>query len=87
MAVPVTRAETNIMHAYQKRGVLNRFGLADAALQRAREKDATLDEACADLEEIASALKNGASDRNLIRLANELEAEILLRLTVTARTE
>lgn len=72
-------------------GILGRLGLTDAALERAREADAVLDELCNDLEQVdgAFAKESNASDsdkavnppdHDLVRLTTELESEIRQRL-------
>lgn len=68
------------MHLQKTEDILARLGLTAAALNNARENDGTLDEACSDLEQLASKMESGSTDPEFVRLATELEAEIRQRL-------
>lgn len=73
------------MHIKQTEDILDRLGLTAAALHHARDNDVTLDEACSDLEQIASELESSSTDPELVRLASELEIEIRHRLKTPTR--
>lgn len=73
------------MHIQKTEDILGRLGLTTAALNHARERDVTLDDACHDLEQLASEMESGSTDPELVRLANELEMEIRQRLKTPAR--